>query len=158
MRDLWPEDIGPISEKAPVNILREQASFLGQKTNNLIEAEVRQHEVSPSRDKEFIKEFIYDFLIVVPPLDNYRYKLFRISHKISLYPVKINVDEDILPDINPTYEREDTFEPAILAKSEDDFLAILKEIFNSTKTRRVIGALLSMISTDTPNSDKVVYG
>ena len=99
MHDLWPEDIGPIPEsKGPVIILREQASLLGKKTNNLVEAEVVQLE--PSRPEPpivavqiepsmFETRFNYAFLIVAPPLNNYRYKLFTISHGIDAYPVTI---------------------------------------------------------------------
>ena len=63
MLDLWPEDIGPIPDlKSPVTILREQASLLGKKTNNLVEAELVQLEAVISEDREFS----YAFLIVAP--------------------------------------------------------------------------------------------
>ncbi|MEI6103881.1 MAG: hypothetical protein WCP70_08040 [Methanothrix sp.] len=41
MADLWPNDIGNATQKAPLSILQEQASILGAKTKNLVEAEVR---------------------------------------------------------------------------------------------------------------------
>lgn len=159
MLDLWPEDIGPIPDlKSPVTILREQASLLGKKTNNLVEAEVVQLESVISEEKEFS----YAFLIVAPALDNYRYKLFTISYGINLYPVTINVDKDIQAEIPPTAEerreivksgrvftdlREEIgIKRKLVAESEDEFVEILKKIFSAKKTKRVIGALLSMIS------------
>ena len=160
MRDLWPEDIGPISDlKAPVSILREQGALLGKKTNNLVEAEVVQLEAVISEEREFS----YAFLIVAPALDNYRYKLFTISCGINLYPITINVDRDIQAEI-PTNVRESEenqirqFRESLLfgkkpevkrklvAESEDEFMEILKKIFSAKKTKKVIGALLSMIS------------
>lgn len=136
MRDLWPEDIGPISDlKTPVTILREQGALLGEKTNNLVEVEIVQFE--PIRPEEFL----YAFLIVAPALDNYRYKLFTISYNINIYPVTISVDGEIRAEINPVDP-----EGKLTAESEDDFVEILKKIFSAKKTKRVIGALLSMIS------------
>ena len=40
MTDLWPDDIEHTSVKAPVTILREQGTFLGRKTSNLVEGEI----------------------------------------------------------------------------------------------------------------------
>jgi len=40
MSDLWPKDIGNTNLRAPVSILREQASLLGEKTQNLVKADV----------------------------------------------------------------------------------------------------------------------
>jgi len=139
---------------------------LGKKTNNLVEAEVVQLEPKISEKIEFN----YVFLIVAPALDNYRYKLFTISYGINLYPLAIDVDRDIRAEILPdAREREDQIrkreslvaqlgtESAIdweeivdrrrlVAESEDEFVEILKKIFSAKKTKRVIGALLSMIS------------
>ena len=39
--DLWPTDIGKQRIKTPAAILRQQASLLGKRTNNLVEAKVR---------------------------------------------------------------------------------------------------------------------
>jgi len=41
MADLWPNDIGITTQKAPLSILQEQASILGAKTKNLVGAEVQ---------------------------------------------------------------------------------------------------------------------
>ena len=40
MNDLWAEDIGVTTVKTPVAILKEQASLLGNKTQNLVIGEV----------------------------------------------------------------------------------------------------------------------
>lgn len=150
MRDLWPEDIAPIPElKGPAIILKEQASLLGKKTKNLVEAEVVQFE--PSRPgppmvqielSMFETRFNYAFLIVAPLLNNYRYKLFTISHGIDAYPVTINVDMEIRAEIGYSEQREE-----LVAKSEDEFVEILKKLFNAQKTQKIIGTLLSMINS-----------
>lgn len=131
MIDLWPDDIGYTKLKAPVTILMEQASLLGKKTQNLVEAKI-------GRDEAF-EEFCYNFYLVAPALGNYRYKLFTIFHDIQLYPVKINIDSDILEEVSPGTEGQ------LSAESEDDFLDILRKIFGAEKTRSLIYALLAQV-------------
>ncbi len=118
--DLWPEDIKVADMVTPLSILKEQASLLGQKTQNLVEAEVQT--------KPLGAEFSHSFFLVAPPLDNYRYKLFEVHHPIDLYPIKI-VDE------NGGVRHE--------ANSQDQFIGQLKEVLTSEKTKSVIKALIA---------------
>jgi hypothetical protein len=142
MTDLWPKDMGYAGElKAPITILREQASLLGRKTRNLVEAEVRQrggHE----------QQFAYEFNIVAPTLGPYRYLLFWIRHGIDLYPVQIMIDGDMARQISGG-------SPKLGAQSEEEFLGHLERILNAGKTRRVIQALLAQVSgAPAPEFDK----
>lgn len=143
MKDLWPSDIAVHRVKSPVGILREQASLLGKKTNNIVQAEVQ------------ILDSIADLFgsalfIVAPALSNYRYRLLLVWHKIELYPAQIFVEDEILSELSPNveikleypeYAREP--EQYIAIDSEEQFLNSLEMIFGSNKTRRVITALLS---------------
>jgi len=152
MHDLWPDDIGHVSKiSTPATILKEQASLLGQKTGNLILAEVVLLEQDFGRSEEFN----YAFLIVAPTLNDYRYRLFTISHDITLYPVKFHCDADLTQQIGSSESvgGKDYLNallrgepPALVAKSEDELLEILGRILGAEKTRRVIAAILSMVS------------
>jgi len=139
MIDLWPDNIGEVKVKSPVTILREQASLLGQKTKNIVQAEVV--------DAHRTEAFIYGFLIVGPALGNYRFRLLMIRHDISLYPVLIDVEEKILEEIGAKLRTEpDEDDPEkywIVADDEEEFVESLKAIFGAQKTKRVIAALLS---------------
>jgi hypothetical protein len=137
MEDLWPSDIGYSAKRAPVVILREQASLLGQKTQNILQAEVEPQSGMSSGIKLKHTPFEYSFRVVAKALGNYRYNLFKIFHDIMLYPVEIQGDNDILKEV--AGEGVD----CILADSEDEFKAILKKILGSEKTREVIAALMS---------------
>lgn len=133
MTDLWPETIGKAREKSPVAVLREQASLLGRKTGNLVQAEVRGRQSEKGA-------FRYYFYIVAPALGHYRYELFSITHDITLYPLSVEVEPEILEDIPPGLADDNL---AIRADSEDEFLERLRLVFGSKKTERVITALLS---------------
>lgn len=121
-RNLWPEDIAVTDVVPPVAILKEQASLLGKRTQNLVEARVIQGgSHSPAR-----YPFYYYFQLIAPALDNYRYNLFSISHGVQFYPVRIE------------FEDSDTE-----VQSEDEFMSELERIFSSDKTKGIISALIA---------------
>jgi hypothetical protein len=119
---LWPNDIAISNNnlRAPVTILRQQATFLGEQTQNLVVAEVN----SENRDGTFW----YGFNLVAPALGNYRYRLFSIIHSINFYPIEI-----------------DFFgvDGLIKVSSEQEFIESLKTIFASEKTKQVVQALMA---------------
>ncbi len=160
MENLWPENLTVTKTKAPVTVLREQASLLGEATQNIVEA-----NVFPIRDSN--TEFRYAFHIVAPPLGNYQYKLFTICHGIDMYPVTICPDEDIIKEVRTVLPKQNahvlediikevcTFPPkqnehvllknqaTLVAGSEAEFIEILKAIFHSKRTVNIIQAIVA---------------
>jgi hypothetical protein len=116
--DLWGE-IEATQMRTPLVILREQASLLGSKTKNLVEASVKTHA---SGD-----HFHHSFDLVVPALDRYTYSLFKIIHGPSIYPVNVYG------------------EPTILL-TEEQFLNWLGATLSSIETKRIISNLLSQVA------------
>ncbi len=115
--DFWGAlDAKELIQRTPLSILREQATLLGQKTGNLVEAQV---ESSTSGG-----DFMLALKLVVPSLDNYTYQLLRIRHSASLYPV---IDMSNYSDI----------------KDENAFLEWLRVKLSSPDTHRIVGHLLS---------------
>lgn len=144
MSDLWPEDITKVTVIAPVAILKEQAAMLGEKTQHLVEAEV-ETIAYPSR--RYQCDFGYTFDIVAPLLA-YRYRLFSIYYGVSMYPVEVDLEEEMKKDVTTKLtdykeSKKTGWEKLIQADSKNEFLTILKEIFASTKTKQVIQAILA---------------
>ncbi len=129
MDDLWPEYLTVTEMKAPIAILREQASLLGKKTQNIVQAQTDRVDADSD-------VFYYVFHIVAPGLGNYRYRLFAIRHNIDFYPVVFDIGQDMKDEIYPDREK-------ISAGSEKEFLDILKKIFQSERTKQIIQALIS---------------
>lgn len=127
-RNLWPEDIAVSEVVAPVSILKDQASLLGERTKNLVEGRVTQRERFRKPD------FVYDFYIVAPALNNYRYRLFSISHDVEFYPLAI--DESGVFDADGR-----DFE--VQASNEEEFLEALATIFSSERTKGIISSLIA---------------
>ena len=146
MKDLWPEDIYVRESqlRAPVTILKEQASLLGKKTRNLVVGRVgRMAETEALHLGDTVgyrdSSFGYYFRLAAPALDGYQYTLFFIVHGIDLYPVRFRLDESIAQEIfhNPSY--------APTAESEAEFTMLLSKIFAASKTRSVIQAMLAQM-------------
>lgn len=166
MLDLWPNDItvDDVAIKSPVNILREQAVVLGQKTRNLVKARVALYERPTSNistqdairlgyidHDDFLrapteplelssKQFQYSFELVAPILDNYTYLLFVVFHEVDFYPVRVKLAKSLS---EGSQLRE--FE----VENERAFLDTLSDIFKLAKTRKVIQALIAQ-STSFP--------
>ncbi len=136
MIDLWPASIEVTKTTAPVTILRQQAAMLGKKTKNLIEAEVvNADQVVGDFD------FGYNFYIVAPALNNYRFLLLRTLHNVELYPLYIETGDDIFKEISQKFNALNNI--YIKVESEEEFLEVLRAIFNSSKTKRVLSAILA---------------
>lgn len=151
--DLWPDDLLSQPDiKAPITILKEQASLLGKKTKNLIEAEVRPDQevetpttleriIGQTRPRLLLNEgeFRYDFYLVAKTL-GYRYKLLSMQHNINLYPVAVLPDEDIMAEITGDQEVRQ-----LRAETEQQLIELMQQVFTAKKTRRVIQALLAQM-------------
>ncbi len=147
MLDLWPNDITEETSDitTPVSILKAQATLLGKKTNSRLEATVEVYV--PDVDDitfeavfgEVLQPFTYIFYFFAPSLENYHYKLFTISYDIDLYPVHIFLDNELKSQVEPGQTRYND----ITAHSEEDFIKLLKKIFNAQKTKRIIQSILA---------------
>jgi hypothetical protein len=128
IRNLWG-DIPMESEiKPPVTILREQATILGDRTNNIVQGRVVTEPTFPSATDFKDSPLQYGLYLLAPALDNYLYKVLEIRHDLGLYPVQImsTVAEHI---------------PA--CRNEQELLKVLEMILSSQKIHRVIAALIA---------------
>jgi hypothetical protein len=141
MVDLWPNDIAAPKKKAPVTILKDQASLLGNKTQGLVLADIKKSDADSFYvgKKLYKKQFVYKFYIVSPALENYRYNLFSMANGIDLYPVLFSVDEDIGQELGLEEDK------PLTANSESEFIETIKKLFASKKTIKVVHSILSQL-------------
>ncbi len=126
--DLWPDFAPAEGELPPITILKEQASLLGLKLKNLIEAEV---ETGTTDYQRYLR---HTLILVAPVLNFYRYKLLDVEHPATqMYPVTIRVFLD-----DPANTASE-----IKAENEDEFKTALKAVFASAQIKRVIENLLA---------------
>ena len=114
--DLWPE-FEEVPLMTPVAILKEQGAFLSKRTSGLLDV-----EITSSTDFD---EFLHNFNIIARTLD-YSYRLFKIKHEITLYPVNL-------------YWGDKWHE----ASNEEQFRKLLADILSHESTRKILLALLA---------------
>jgi hypothetical protein len=129
--DLWPADIAPTEGPVPpITILKQQASLLGKRTNNMVEGEV---ETKTEDFQRFLRHILY---LVAPALNFYRYPLLEVEHHAaSMYPATIKVVW--LEKQGPEALLE------IQTADEQAFKEGLRRVFADEETKKVIGALLA---------------
>lgn len=119
--DLWPADLGSQpADKAPLVILREQAAKLGEKTGNVVEAQVTVH---PDPDG---KSLDIRLTVIAPALGGYEYVLLRVIQPAELYPVTLHFEDN-----------------RWVANDEDGFKHYLKDLFSSARTKALIANLVA---------------
>jgi len=144
MQDLWPDNLEVVEAEAPVILLRRQAALLGQKTGNLVEAEVRQWDSLAVETTVTGYAFGHSLDLVAPALGDYRYQLLSIFNNIDLYPVAFRVDKHVQNEIAPGNS-----DYLIMAESQDDFLEMLGKILKSKRTQRIIKGMLAQMDVAT---------
>ena len=122
--DFWGE-LGTATVRTPVSLMREQAALLGKKTSNLVEAHVKT-------DSEGGR-LVHRFHLIVPALDGYTYRLFKVSHGMEIYPVMVG-----------GYDPRNPLDSKQLA-NEQEFTDFLREILSAESTKRIILTLLAQV-------------
>jgi hypothetical protein len=149
MIDLWPDNLGEESGKAPAAILREQARHLENKTNKMVTGRIEPSYLPKVTVKEKFGSdedlFMYEFYLEAPVLDYYRCHLLTIFHGINLYPVIIQADEALMTESFGDASR-------LTADNEEEFLNVLKTIFRANKTETINNSILVQVKEILPNS------
>ena len=141
MKNLWPEKFEPESLPPPKILLQEQGNLLTKITGGMVQA-----EVAPLREIDQIlnslkNDFAYNFDILGPFLDNYRFTLLKLSHDIAIYPVKMLVNEEVSKELKLQVT---SGGGAFVAASPEEFEEILQRIFQSDRLKKVIGSIIAL--------------
>ena len=122
--DLLPDKLDVQEPAEPVlhQLLEHQAHLLAERTQNAL-----RPIVQPKRGMLSSNNVAYEFILVVPALDNYRYGLFTIEAGIEAPPAWLH-----------------TSDGPIELRTEDEIFAKLRELFAAPSTLRVIQNLLAL--------------
>ena len=124
--NLWGEIPSQTDVRAPVVILREQASKLSEVTNMVLVG-----QVNVARENNYIE---LNLEIVAPSLDHYTYRVLEASHQVLMYPVKVTDVNHALPDEEPY---------VITCTNETEFTDTVARILSSKKIHSVIASLIA---------------
>lgn len=121
-QEFWPDDLIDTTIVAPATLLSEAATELTTKTGGHLQGKVTYSGTDEDGDHS------YQFLIVVPSLDNYRYTLFHFWHPVELYPARLY--------FVPDETRQDIPDAAALKTT-------LQKLFRNEKSKRLISILIA---------------
>ena len=174
--DFWPDDICADSSEiaAPVAVLREQGDRLAERTKQVVKGEVGRIS---GEWWIGTNEFAYAFWLVAEVLD-YRYRLFSISYSALMFPLKVRAEGQLFTDLlsrnqwrtwpQPTSQQKRMLQSyeemrsnlmeslggrrrerqGVFVVTEEEYPALLRTIFSSSKTRRVIDGILAQSEAD----------
>jgi len=80
---LWGNLDTLMNKNTPKSILKEQANHLQRATNGML-------VVNVNSQGDIKGDIVHKMNVSVPTLNNYKYNLLTISHKLSLYPLTIH--------------------------------------------------------------------
>ncbi len=135
MRDLWNFEIEPVKIETPMDIVKEQCELLHNKTGGLIKCGIVDLNLLGRSDF-----FSFKVYLTSKNTPNYSFEVFRLSHSIEIYPVKIMVENN---DLALELKCEDALNK-IICVTEEEFIFNLRLILNSDKVKTVIFSLLAM--------------
>lgn len=119
---------------SPIVVLRHVAQQLTERTKGLL---VGQTSSSVNGENE-----IHEFFVFVSMLDNYRYRLFYVVHKLKqVYPVF--VCSPIVAESDPENESGSFFPTA---NGQDEFTALVTRVLNAKETKSVIQSLIARVN------------
>lgn len=142
MKNLWPETFEPEALRPPKVILQEQGALLAKITNGMVQAEVAPMTGIDLLDKSMRNDFTFCFDFIGPFLDNYRFTLLRLSHDITIYPVKIFIDGPVSKELEFKLSGRGFGEA--IAASPDEFETLLQRIFRCDRVQKTIGSLIAL--------------
>ncbi len=136
MESFWPEELSEIKPfETPKNILDEQNSFLMKLTKGMVYTSTESAD--PTGFNMDHLDFCYNYNIIGKFLDGYRFNVMTFAHRVDIYPMILDVDEDIANELGiEAYD--------IQIKDEKDFKKFLKSVFASKKINNVIRSIVSL--------------
>jgi hypothetical protein len=110
--------------RTPLTILREQAAALTEQTKGTLVGMVEAHQGAGDTLEVSLE-------VLVPALNDYRYRLLSYGQPVELYPGLLRTGND---GIRPVVD-------------EANFVSMIKSVLSSEKVRNILTSLLSQVMT-----------
>ena len=138
MKNLWPEDFKSKEIKSAKAILDEQSKLLPKITGDMVYASVKKMRAIEAIRGDHKNDFSYSFFLLAKFLEGYSFKVLDFSHPITMYPVKVTLDELIADEVQSDQEFE--------IQNENEFIPILGKVLNSERIKDVVGSIIRLSS------------
>jgi hypothetical protein len=109
--------------RTPKTIIEEQAQLLTEATQGML--------VGAVEDLTDPGQFIYTLNVIVPALNNYKYRILTVLHPLEMYPAHLTSNRPLL---------------SKLLASEGDFEAAVETVLSSTEVKSALSHLKSQVT------------
>lgn len=134
MKNLWPEGFEAKNIRPANQILEEQAALLPKLTGDMVLAEVYKMSSAMAMMEDHENDFSYSFYLKGKFLKKYAFKVFMFSHDITLYPLKVTLDEVLANELHLNEE--------IVVNSEEQFESFIEQVLTSERLTDIIGSII----------------
>lgn len=137
--DLWPDFHIPERNEL-MDFLREQSQLLGEKTQDMV------HGYIMPLTMDHVTTHMFYFR--VPQLENYKYRLFSVRQEHDKSFVLIDLEKEVFGEIRNALKdaRIVVQNNMVRVDNLDQFKIVLKEIFNSGRSRSLIEGFMRKLT------------
>ena len=134
MKDLWANKYEKMTGKAPMTILKEQASLLSEENNHLVTGRVWRAKQAVGNNNSLR----YEFVFTTPARRYYHSPYFAIEYEFDFYPVFFYLDEETQKEVESQLGKASPLLGRLSAQSEPQFLSVIEKIFRAEETLRIM--------------------
>lgn len=140
----------------PKDILDEQAEFLKESLDGLVECKISR---IPTPDSVKIAygqlgvkcDFSFTFGIFSDYVEKYEYEICRLTYGIKMYPVAISFGLGIAEAVSEVFDLE--YSDTIIVEDEEKLLSVMEKILSSREVRQVLQGLLVIAKKEKESQD-----
>jgi len=137
MSNLWETSYEEAKTDPPHKFIKEQCNLLPKLTGDMVYAYIKEMDSGTRIYDDMKNDFEYDFVLGGKFLDDFSYRIMSFSYDISMYPVRISVNDEIAKSLK--YES-NIAEIASLEELKE----FLGEVLKSGRVTEVISSIIKL--------------
>ena len=158
MKNLWKGlDALEIKANNPVDLVREQADFLSEGTDDILMLEVAEVNRIGTKTREVLQEigieaqFTYRVALASTYLRDYAYNIFTFFYDITFYPMLVSVPKEIGTEVEKITDKLEPVDETVSrmyfkVSEEEAFETFMADVFNSENARMIMTNLKAIVS------------
>lgn len=137
MSNLWKTSYEEAKTDPPLKFIQEQCSLLPKLTGDMVYADIEEMDSSTKIYDNMSNDFEYDFVLIGKFLGDFSYRIMSFSYDISMYPVRISVNDEIAKSLK--YESK-------ISKiaSQEELEKFIGEVLKSGRVTEVISSIIKL--------------
>ena len=137
MSNLWETSYEEAKADPPHKFIREQCNLLPKLTGDMVYASITEMDSTTRIYDDMSNDFEYDFVLEGKFLGDFSYRIMSFSYDISMYPVRISVNDEIAKSLG--YESKVTE-----IASQEELEKFLGEVLKSGRVTEIISSIIKL--------------